>query len=213
MLEKIQKPNDIKKIPADQLPALAEEIRKFIIESLSKTGGHLASNLGVVELTIAMHRVFNLPKDKLIWDVGHQSYTHKILTGRKDGFETLRREGGSRKRAMATVSAVVNSRSIPCRTQLCSIKLISNEALWATITAPSLNSRNFGSTVSMSGASRTMLSLMPVRFSIRNGIGTFGLTKVENLSTIAPFSTRTAPISMILLTTGENPVVSISNTT
>lgn len=94
MLEKIQKPNDIKKIPADQLPALAEEIRKFIIESLSKTGGHLASNLGVVELTIAMHRVFNLPKDKLIWDVGHQSYTHKILTGRKDGFETLRREGG-----------------------------------------------------------------------------------------------------------------------
>lgn len=94
MLEKIQKPNDIKKIPADQLPALAEEIRKFIIESLSKTGGHLASNLGVVELTIAMHRVFDLPKDKLIWDVGHQSYTHKILTGRKDGLETLRREGG-----------------------------------------------------------------------------------------------------------------------
>ena len=94
MLEKIQKPNDIKKIPADQLPALAEEIREFIIESLSKTGGHLASNLGVVELTIAMPRVFDLPKDKLIWDVGHQSYTHKILTGRKDGFETLRREGG-----------------------------------------------------------------------------------------------------------------------
>ena len=94
MLEKIQKPNDIKKIPADQLPALAEEIREFIIESLSKTGGHLASNLGVVELTIAMHRVFDLPKDKLIWDLGHQSYTHKILTGRKDGFETLRREGG-----------------------------------------------------------------------------------------------------------------------
>lgn len=94
MLEKIQKPNDIKKLPADQLPALAGEIREFIIESLSKTGGHLASNLGVVELTIAMHRVFDLPKDKLIWDVGHQSYTHKILTGRKDGFETLRREGG-----------------------------------------------------------------------------------------------------------------------
>lgn len=94
MLEQIQKPNDIKKIPADQLPALAEEIRQFIIESLSKTGGHLASNLGVVELTIAMHRVFDLPKDKLIWDVGHQSYTHKILTGRKEGFETLRREGG-----------------------------------------------------------------------------------------------------------------------
>lgn len=94
MLEKIQKPNDIKKLPADQLPVLAEEIREFIIASLSKTGGHLASNLGVVELTIAMHRVFELPKDKLIWDVGHQSYTHKILTGRKEGFDTLRREGG-----------------------------------------------------------------------------------------------------------------------
>lgn len=94
MLEKIQKPNDIKKLPADQLPMLAEEIREFIIASLSKTGGHLASNLGVVELTIAMHRVFELPKDKLIWDVGHQSYTHKILTGRKEGFDTLRREGG-----------------------------------------------------------------------------------------------------------------------
>ena len=94
MLEKIQKPNDIKKIPADQLPALAEEIREFIIESLSKTGGHLASNLGVVELTIAMHRVFDLPKDKLIWDVGHQSYTHKILSGRKEGFDHLRQFGG-----------------------------------------------------------------------------------------------------------------------
>ena len=94
MLEKIQKPNDIKKIPADQLPALAEEIREFIIESLSETGGHLASNLGVVELTLALHNELDLPQDKLIWDVGHQSYTHKILTGRKDGFETLRREGG-----------------------------------------------------------------------------------------------------------------------
>ena len=94
MLEKIQKPNDIKKIPADQLPALAEEIREFIIESLSKTGGHLASNLGVVELTIAMHRVFDLPKDKLIWDVGHQAYTHKLLSGRKAGFDDLRQFGG-----------------------------------------------------------------------------------------------------------------------
>ena len=110
MLEKIQKPNDIKKIPADQLPALAEEIREFIIESLSKTGGHLASNLGVVELTIAMHRVFNLPKDKLIWDVGHQSYTHKILTGRKDGFETLRREGGARVTAMYSTPATARPR-------------------------------------------------------------------------------------------------------
>ncbi len=110
MLEKIQKPNDIKKIPADQLPALAEEIREFIIESLSKTGGHLASNLGVVELTIAMHRVFDLPKDKLIWDVGHQSYTHKILTGRKDGFETLRRKAASAdSRSGARVTAMYST--------------------------------------------------------------------------------------------------------
>lgn len=94
MLEKIKKPNDIKKIPEEQLPELAEEIRSFLIESLSHTGGHLASNLGCVELTVALHRVLNLPKDKLIWDVGHQAYTHKILTGRKDGFEHLRQSSG-----------------------------------------------------------------------------------------------------------------------
>lgn len=94
MLEKIQQPNDIKKIPAEELPQLAGEIRKFLVETMSRTGGHLASNLGVVELTIALHRVFQLPEDKMIWDVGHQSYTHKILTGRKDAFENLRQEGG-----------------------------------------------------------------------------------------------------------------------
>ena len=76
------------------LAALAQEIRKFLVEKISKTGGHLASNLGVVELTMAMHLVFDLPKDKIIWDVGHQSYTHKILTGRKDGFDDLRKYGG-----------------------------------------------------------------------------------------------------------------------
>lgn len=94
MLEKIVKPNDIKKIPEERLPELAEEIREFLIRSLSCTGGHLASNLGVVELTIALHRVYNLPKDKIIWDVGHQAYTHKILTGRKEQFDGLRKEGG-----------------------------------------------------------------------------------------------------------------------
>ena len=94
MLEKIQKPNDIKKIPEEQLTEVAAEIREFLVETMSKLGGHLASNLGVVELTIALHRVFDLPKDKIIWDVGHQSYTHKILTGRKDAFESLRQEGG-----------------------------------------------------------------------------------------------------------------------
>lgn len=94
MLEKIQQPNDIKKIPEEQLTEVAAEIREFLVETMSKLGGHLASNLGVVELTIALHRVFDLPKDKIIWDVGHQSYTHKILTGRKDAFESLRQEGG-----------------------------------------------------------------------------------------------------------------------
>ena len=94
MLEKIKKPNDIKKIPVEQLPELAQEIRDFLVQTMSRTGGHLASNLGVVELTIALHCVFDLPGDKMIWDVGHQSYTHKILTGRKDAFESLRQEGG-----------------------------------------------------------------------------------------------------------------------
>lgn len=94
LLETIEKENDIKKIPLEQMPVLAQEIRDFLLESLSKTGGHLASNLGAVELTMALHYVFSLPKDKIIWDVGHQSYTHKILTGRKDGFKNLRQYGG-----------------------------------------------------------------------------------------------------------------------
>lgn len=94
ILDRITKPNDIKKITFNELPQLAEEIRGFLIENLSHTGGHLASNLGVVELTIALHEVFDLPEDKLVWDVGHQCYTHKILSGRKDGFEHLRKEGG-----------------------------------------------------------------------------------------------------------------------
>ena len=94
LLEKIKQPNDIKQISIEQLPKLAEEIRQFLLEHLSKTGGHLASNLGAVELTMALHYVFQLPEDKIIWDVGHQSYTHKILTGRKDGFDQLRMLGG-----------------------------------------------------------------------------------------------------------------------
>ncbi len=94
LLEKIEKANDIKHIPVEQFPQLAEEIRQFLLEHLSKTGGHLASNLGAVELTMALHYVFQLPEDKIIWDVGHQSYTHKILTGRKEGFEQLRMLGG-----------------------------------------------------------------------------------------------------------------------
>lgn len=94
LLENIREANDIKKIDKEKLPELAQEIRDFLIEKISMTGGHLASNLGVVELTMALHLCFDLPKDKIIWDVGHQSYTHKILTGRKDGFDQLRKYGG-----------------------------------------------------------------------------------------------------------------------
>ena len=94
LLEKINHPNDIRKIPQKQLPELAEEIRQFLIEKLSVTGGHLASNLGVVELTIALHMAFDPTRDRMIWDVGHQSYTHKILTGRREGFDSLRKLGG-----------------------------------------------------------------------------------------------------------------------
>lgn len=94
ILEKLRQANDLHKIPLSEFPTLAEEIRQFLIESVSRTGGHLASNLGAVELTLALHNVLEFPEDKLIWDVGHQAYTHKILTGRKEGFAKLRQDGG-----------------------------------------------------------------------------------------------------------------------
>ncbi|EOT21656.1 1-deoxy-D-xylulose-5-phosphate synthase [Eubacterium sp. 14-2] len=94
VLEKIEEPNDIKKLEESELPVLAEEIREFLIQQVAEHGGHLASNLGVVELTMALHLFFRLPEDKIIWDVGHQSYTHKLLTGRKEGFDSLRQFGG-----------------------------------------------------------------------------------------------------------------------
>lgn len=94
LLDEIKQENDIKKIDKADWNALAEEIREFLIEKISVTGGHLGSNLGTVELTMALHLALNLPEDKIIWDVGHQSYTHKILTGRKDGFDFLRQFHG-----------------------------------------------------------------------------------------------------------------------
>ncbi|MBQ8857488.1 MAG: 1-deoxy-D-xylulose-5-phosphate synthase [Lachnospiraceae bacterium] len=94
VLEKINEVNDIKNLDAQELGILAEEIREFLIDKISVTGGHLASNLGVVELTMALHLNFELPADKIVWDVGHQAYTHKILTGRKTGFDELRKYGG-----------------------------------------------------------------------------------------------------------------------
>jgi 1-deoxy-D-xylulose-5-phosphate synthase len=93
-LDKINSPEDLKKLDESELPELAQEIREIIIKTVSRTGGHLAPSLGVVELTIALHYVFDAPTDKIIWDVGHQSYTHKILTGRRDRFSTLRQHGG-----------------------------------------------------------------------------------------------------------------------
>ena len=94
LLNKIDSPEDIKKLNFDALKELAEEIREYMIEVISKNGGHLAPNLGVVELTLALHKVFNCPKDKIIWDVGHQSYIHKIITGRREAFKTLRQYNG-----------------------------------------------------------------------------------------------------------------------
>ena len=94
LLDQIQKANDIKNINPKDYPALASEIRDFLVRKISVTGGHLGSNLGAVELTMALHLSLNLPDDKIIWDVGHQSYTHKLLTGRKEGFENLRKYGG-----------------------------------------------------------------------------------------------------------------------
>lgn len=94
LLETIQGPNDIKKLDAADYEKLAQEIRDFLIQKVSEHGGHLASNLGVVELTMALHLVLNLPKDEIVWDVGHQAYTHKLLTGRREGFDTLRTFGG-----------------------------------------------------------------------------------------------------------------------
>jgi len=93
-LTKVNSTEDLKKLNAREIKILAQEIRDFLIDSVSKTGGHLASNLGVVELTLALHTAFNSPEDKIIWDVGHQAYVHKILTGRKDKFPTLRQYKG-----------------------------------------------------------------------------------------------------------------------
>ena len=94
LLSKIKSPADVKALPEQDIPALCEEIRRCLVETVSTNGGHLASNLGVVELTVAMHRVFDCPCDHFVFDVGHQSYVHKLLTGRFERFDTLRQGGG-----------------------------------------------------------------------------------------------------------------------
>ncbi|HEX7650347.1 MAG TPA: 1-deoxy-D-xylulose-5-phosphate synthase N-terminal domain-containing protein, partial [Noviherbaspirillum sp.] len=94
LLKLIDDPADLRKLPRTQLKPLADELRAFVLDSVSKTGGHLSSNLGTVELTIALHYVFNTPEDRIVWDVGHQTYPHKILTGRRDQMHTLRQLNG-----------------------------------------------------------------------------------------------------------------------
>ena len=93
-LNKINSPEDVKALESKQLPLLAEDIRAFLVHTVEESGGHLASNLGVVELSIALHRVFSTPHDHIIFDVGHQSYVHKLLTGRRERFDSLRQAGG-----------------------------------------------------------------------------------------------------------------------
>src|SRR5215212_8669231 len=94
LLESIGDPADLRRLPRGELKPLADELRAFVLESVARTGGHLSSNLGTVELTIALHYVFNTPEDRLVWDVGHQTYPHKILTGRRDRMGTLRQLNG-----------------------------------------------------------------------------------------------------------------------
>src|SRR5205085_7246066 len=94
LLQKINEPEDLKKLSVAELKELAEEMRQFLLDTVFQTGGHLASNLGTVELAIALHYVFDSPKDKLVWDVGHQAYPHKLLTGRADRFNTIRQYEG-----------------------------------------------------------------------------------------------------------------------
>ena len=94
LLNRIHSPYDLRQLPRTQLQPLADELRSFMLESVAQTGGHLSSNLGTVELTVALHYVFNTPQDSIIWDVGHQTYAHKILTGRRERMHTLRQLGG-----------------------------------------------------------------------------------------------------------------------
>ena len=94
LLQAINSPQDVRALPIEQLEPLCEELRSYLLESVAGTGGHLSSNLGTVELTVALHHVFDTPNDRIVWDVGHQTYPHKILTGRRERMKTLRQLGG-----------------------------------------------------------------------------------------------------------------------
>ena len=105
LLDRINEPADLKELTPSELEQLASEIREEIITTVGVNGGHLASNLGVVELTIALHRCFQSPQDKIVWDVGHQTYAHKLLTGRRERFSTIRQHGGLRRAPMTHLVA------------------------------------------------------------------------------------------------------------
>src|SRR5256885_10112727 len=112
LLARVQGPQDLKRLTPEELALLATEIRDFLVAKVSRTGGHLGPNLGVVELTLALHRVFDSPKDRILFDTGHQAYVHKMVTGRQDGFDLLRRRGGlsgSRSRAESEHDVIENS--------------------------------------------------------------------------------------------------------
>src|ERR671930_1481262 len=94
LLDQIQGPADLRRLTRPQLAELSEEIRRFLVDQIAETGGHLSPNLGVVELTLALHRVFESPRDAIVWDTGHQAYVHKLITGRAEGFKSLRQRGG-----------------------------------------------------------------------------------------------------------------------
>ena len=94
LLEPIRTPEDLRRLPVGSLPALARELREFLIHSVSTRGGHFAAGLGTVELTIALHYVYETPRDRLVWDVGHQAYPHKVLTGRREQLHTIKQDGG-----------------------------------------------------------------------------------------------------------------------
>jgi hypothetical protein len=112
LLENIHSPEDLRKLSRPQLKQLADELRQFLLQSVSSTGGHLSSNLGTVELTIALHAVFNTPQDRLVWDVGHQTYPHKILTGRREAMATLRSWASAASRAAARASTTPSAPGI-----------------------------------------------------------------------------------------------------
>ena len=130
LLSKIKSPHDVKKLNDEQLEKLCTEIREKLVETVSVNGGHLSPNLGVVELTVALERSFNLPKDSIVWDVGHQAYTHKLLTGRYEQFDTIRKKGVPRANTTILTQVTAVHQYLP------HTELQEQNTLWATKATP-----------------------------------------------------------------------------